>query len=69
MLSLEQEHLLRQVDFLKYRYSIKELAKEEAEKELNALESEKKEIGDSLRKREYIWHRLEKQIEYLANQL
>lgn len=69
MLSLEQEHLLRQVDFLKYRYSIKELAKEEAEKELNALESEKKEIGDSLKKREYIWDRLEKQIEYLANQL
>lgn len=69
MLSLKQECLLRKVDFLKYRYNIKELTKEEAKKELNVLEGEKKEIEESLKKREYVWELLEQRIADLRKQL
>lgn len=69
MLSLEQESLLRKVDFLKYRYNIKEMTEEETKKELNVLEDNKKEIEEGLKKREYVWDRLEQQIEYLVKQL
>ncbi len=56
-------------DFLKYRYNIKELTKEEAKKELNVLEGEKKEIEESLKKREYVWELLEQRIADLRKQL
>lgn len=56
-------------DFLKYRYNIKELTKEETKKELNVLDDNKKEIEEGLKKREYVWDRLEQQIEYLVKQL
>lgn len=60
---------MRKVDFLKYRYNIKEMTEEETKKELNVLEDNKKEIEEGLKKREYVWDRLEQQIEYLVKQL